>query len=180
MLRIASGRLAGRPVATLARSFNMDGWEEGAGEVDAVVAVNALCNLRPERLDGFYSVCRGLLRPRGMLLIQDPFGWLDGESPYGEAPFPRLAMGMLRDLMPHAGEAEEDGESLEEEKRASKARREKALAEARERGVRIAAGQSGYRFLSVERHVEAMRRAGLAAGPIWRKREFAVLLGLKP
>ena len=122
-----------------------------------------------------------MLRQGAMLLSQDPFGWADGESPYGEAAFPRLAGEFLRELMPWAAdESEDDRNRLADEKRAAEAKHKQALARARERGVIIPHDESGYQFLTVEWHVAAMRKAGLAAGCIWRKREFAVLCGIRP
>ncbi len=55
----------------------------------------------------------------------------------------------------------------------------KAIKEAEAEGVNVKKLQTGYNFLSSERHILALRAAGLAAGEIWRKREFAVVCGVK-
>lgn len=181
LLRIAAERVAGRGAATLVRSFNMDGWEEGVGEAHAIVSNNAIFNVRPERLDGFYKTCHGLLAPAGILLNQQAFAYSDGESPYGDAAFRQATRELLQSLFPGRPDmTQEQQDRLVEEHRRTKERQEKALAEARAAGVEILPDQSGYQFLTVERHLGSMRAAGLACGCIWRKREFAVLCGVKP
>jgi SAM-dependent methyltransferase len=181
MLRIAIERLPGRPVSTLVRSFNIDGWEQDLEPVHAIVSNNAIFCVRPERLDEFYRTCFGRLRGGGCLLNQQSFGFQDGESPYGAAPFPRLTRDWLPALFPERADlSPEEPQRLKREKQAAKEKHQQALAEAQARGIRIAPNQSAYHFLSVETHLAAMRRAGFAAGCMWRKREFAVVCGVKP
>ena len=180
MLRIASDRLAGRPVQTFARSFNMDGWEEDLGTVHGIVSNNALFHVRPERLDRFYATCHALLARDGILLNQQAFGYSDGESPYGNAPFPERMRDILASVLPDGPPmTEEDRTRLEEKRKGVSEKQAKAIAEARTIGVEVATGQTGYQFLSVERHLQSMRKAGFASGCIWRKREFAVVCGTK-
>lgn len=180
MLKIAAQRLARRPVTTLLRSFNLDGWHEGVGQVDAIVSNNAIFHVRPERLERFYAACHSLLRARGILLNQQSFGYSAGESPYGNAPFPRLMRELLRPLMPDRPRLSRAEEArLADEKKAAHARHRRALEKARSAGAKTPDDQSAYQFLSVERHLRAMRAAGFAAGCIWRKREFAVVCGVR-
>jgi SAM-dependent methyltransferase len=180
MLRAAVMRLADCPASALRRSFNMDGWDEGIGEFDLVVSNNAIFNVKPERLDGFYAICHKHLKPGGLLLNQQSFGYVDGESPHSDNPFPEELRAFLRKLMdPNPELSDEDRQRLDEEMQEARKRREAALAEAREQGVETGSDQSGYHFLSVEHHLKSMREAGLASGCIWRKREFAVLCGLR-
>jgi SAM-dependent methyltransferase len=180
MLRIAVKRLADKPVSALRRSFNLDGWEEGIGQFDAIVSNNAIFNVKPERLDGFYAICHRHLKRRGMLLNQQSFGYLDGESPYGDGPFPREVRELLQSLMPGKPSLSEEEEArMADEKKQAQKRREEAFAEARKQRVEIVPDQSGYHFLSVEHHLNSMRAAGFVAGCIWRKREFAVVCGVK-
>lgn len=180
MLRIATHRLAGRPVQAVVRSFNMDGWEEGLGTVDGIVSNNALFHLRPERLDGFYATCYALLMCDGFLLNHQSFGYSDGESPYGDAPFPQSMREVLASVLPASPPlTEADRTRLMREREEAAKKQAKAIAKARSAGLAVAEGQTGYQFLSVEHHLQSMRKAGFAAGCIWRKREFAVLCGRK-
>jgi SAM-dependent methyltransferase len=181
LLRIAEERLAGRAVTTLVRSFNMDGWHDGIQCVDAIVSNNALFHVRPERLEGFYASCFSLLKPGGVILNQQSFGYRDGESPYGNTPFPTAMRDVLTSVFPGMPTLSKDKlHAIEEEKKRAMERHAKALADAKAAGVEMKGGQSGYQFLSVERHLGAMRGAGLVAGCIWRKREFAVVCGVRP
>lgn len=181
LLDIAAKRVAGRGAATLVRSFNMDGWADGIGELDAIVSNNAIFNVRPQRLDGFYRACHGLLAPAGILLNQQAFAYSDGASPYSDAAFPRATRELLQSLFPGKPDmTQEQQDRLAEEHRRTKEEQEKALAEARAAGAEVLSDQSGYHFLTAERHLRCMRAAGLACGCIWRKREFAVLCGVKP
>lgn len=180
MLRVAARRLAGRSVQALVRSFNLKGWTKDMGPVDAIVSNNAVFNVVPERLDEFYAACQRLLVPDGFLLNQQPFGYADGESPYGEAVFPRAMRKLLLALFPDKPDLRPDAlRKQAQTNRQARARHQKALAKAKAAGARFVPGQSGYHFLSVERHLESMRKAGFACGCVWRKREFAVVCGVR-
>jgi SAM-dependent methyltransferase len=180
MLRIARQRLAGRPVETFHRSFNADGWDEGLGQFDAIVSNNALFHVRPARLAGFYRSCYGLLRRNGLLLNQQSFGWRAGASPYGEDAFSRFMRALPERILPALpGVDEQVRVRLDREKKEASRSQAAAIAEARSAGVEFARGHTGYQWLTVPAHLDAMRAAGFAAGCIWRKREFAALCGVK-
>jgi hypothetical protein len=68
---------------------------------------------------------------------------------------------------------------LERKKSKAKEKHQKALEEAKARGEYQENPTAAYQWLTAERHLEALRKAGFAAGEIWRKREFAVLMGVK-
>ena len=180
LLKIAESRLPSRRVATVHGSFNGPDWAHGLGDFDAVVSNNALFHVRPEKLDAFYESSYGLLRRDGLLLNQQSFAWDEGMSPYGEHPFARFIRGIPWLTMPKRPKlSEEEERRLEREDREARARHAKAIEEAKASGVEFAEDQTGYQFLTVERHLTAMRKAGFQATCVWRKREFAVVLGAK-
>lgn len=184
MLKIARERLASQDLATQVRSFNQDGWDDGltaAGPLAAIVSTNALFNLRPERLDGFYAACAQMLAPGGWLLTQQSFGWSHLENPQADKGFPAAAQRLLGAFFPGQPAMDASVQTVREtEKRAALARKDAAIAAAQATGAKMVLDQSGYHFLTVEEHVASLRKAGFQAGELWRKREFAVLLALKP
>jgi SAM-dependent methyltransferase len=180
MLGIAAGRLAGRRVSTVQRSFNTHGWDQGLGQFDAIVSNNALFHVRPGDLEAFYGCCYGLLRQDGLILNQQSLAWEEGTSPQGEHRFSRFMRRLPETILPSlSGVTEEARARLAREQEAADGRWSAAVEEAKEAGVEFAEGATGYQFLTVEAHLDALRRVGFAAGCIWRKREFAVLCGTK-
>ncbi len=182
LLGIARERLASRPkqVRVLQREFNARGWDRGTGKFDATVSNNALFCVRPRRLKQFYAACFGRLKSSGVLLNQQSFAFEGGRNPYGDDQFSRGLRGLPDSILPKLpGLTAAGARRLERRKRAAVKRHEKAVAEARAAGVSLPAEDMGYQWLTVERHLGALRAAGFAAGCIWRKREFAVLMALK-
>jgi len=180
MLRLAEQRLTDQSVRTVHRSFNMDGWDKGMGRFAAIVSNNALFHVRSENLRSFYGSCFGLLEADGFLLSQQSFAWEDGVTPYESCGFSAFMQRLPEPIMsslPHL--SERDRERLDREKAEASEQHARALDEAKAAGVEFMPGQTGYQFLTVEAHLEAMREAGFAAGCIWRKREFAVLCGVR-
>jgi len=180
LLSIARKRLAGRSVTAINRSFNADDWAAEIGRVDAIVSNNALFHLKPEGIGGFYAGCCGVLRPGGFLLNQQSFAWTASVPPHDGA-FPGPLRSRLQQALPSRETlSEEAEEALAREHRDARQRHQEAIRNARDSGVAIGDGYPPYQFVTVERHVNAMREAGLAAGTVWRKLEFAVICGLKP
>jgi len=182
ILKIARSRLGARAdrVRTFVRSFNMPNWDRGIGRFDAVVSNNALFHVRPHKLPAFYRACFARLRKDGILLNQQSFAYEDRASPYGDDPFALFTQKLPAGVLPQTpGLTAAAERRLQEEAREAAAEHSAALAEARAAGVRFADGQTGYQFLTVGHHIERMRKAGFQCGCIWRKREFAVVLGLK-
>lgn len=182
LLKIAAERLRPRAkrVRTVNRSFNIKGWEKGLGRFDAIASNNALFHVRPRKFKSFYRTCFSLLKRDGILLNQQSFAFVGDKSPYGDDAFSQFMRDLPGRIMPQmSGLTESDTRRLEKEKSEALATHRKALAEAKAAGVSFRSNQTGYHFLTVEKHLEAMRDAGFAAGCLWRKREFAVVAGVK-
>jgi SAM-dependent methyltransferase len=182
MLDIARRRLGstGFRAEVVHRSFNTTGWDDGLGPFDALVSNNALFHVRPRRLAGFYRACSGLLGDDGILLNQQSFAYEDRISPYGDDSFAAFVRGLPDHILPAAPLPSEPARGrLEREKSRAAHAHQKAISDAEAAGVEFARGQTGYQFLSEQKHLDLMRRAGFRAGSIWRKREFAVLLGTR-
>lgn len=181
LLAIAEQRLRSRGdrVRTVLRSYNKDHWDRGLGKFDAVVSNNSLFHVWPERLEGFYATCFGRLKKNGILLNQQAFAYEAGRSPYTDDPFAVFMRSLPENILPplpHLSAA--DKRRLRREQDEAQRKHRQALEQAKRSGVALPE-ERGYQFLTVERHLECMRAAGFAAGCIWRKREFAVLLGVK-
>jgi hypothetical protein len=71
-----------------------------------------------------------------------------------------------------------DLERLKIRKIAAGKRRLTEMEKARASGVEIAEADE-HQYLTAERHLECIRKAGFIAGSIWQKRDFAVLMGVK-
>jgi hypothetical protein len=181
LLRLAHERFTDKPdrIATAHRSFNQPGWTEGLGSFDIIASNNALFFLPPQSITSFYADAFALLSHDGMILNQQTFAWNDQESPYSDAPFSRFMRGIPPDIMSPTPQLDSEGrKKLAERQRAAVARNTAALEAAKERGERVTEASS-YHFVTAETHLAAMRAAGFAAGCIWRKREFAVVAGIK-
>ena len=170
-----------KEIETHNRSFNMPGWNEDLGKYNAIVSTNALFHILPENLDNFYGTCRELMLNQGFMLNLQSFGWENGINPYtSDNPFDVLMRSLPKSIMPQLStQLREDKEKLDESKKKIAEDTKKAVEEAKAAGVEFVEGQTGYQFLSVEHHLESMREAGFHAGCIWRKREFAVICGIK-
>jgi len=182
LLRIARERLASRAaqVRTVHRDFNTAGWDRGVGRFDAVVSNNALFCVEAGKLRRFYAACHRHLRRNGLLLNQQSFAFERRVSPCGDDSFSRNLRALPESILPKLpGLTRRQGRELERRKRAARAKHEKALAQARAAGVGMPTGNTGYQWLTVEHHLRVLRATGFAAGCIWRKREFAVLMALK-
>jgi SAM-dependent methyltransferase len=182
MLEIAERRLSACGVSfrTVHRSFNMAGWDGGLGAFDAIVSNNALFHVRPRRLAGFYRDSYALLRADGVLLNQQSFAYEGRVSPYGADPFAEFVRELPEHILPGAPVlSDSERARAEREKRDAKAAHEEAINRAQAAGTEFVSGQTSYQFLTAEKHLDLMRRAGFQAGSIWRKRDFAVLLGTR-
>lgn len=179
LLKIARSRLRSRKIKTFVRDFNARGWDSGLGKFDAVVSNNALFGVWPENLERFYGACFARLKRDGIMINQQSFSYESATNPYGDDRFSRFMRALPESILPKIpGMTRKERRRLEEEKRLALKEHRKALAEAKEAGT-VLAEERGYQWLTAERHLECMRKAGFACGPIWRKREFAVILGVK-
>ncbi|MFO8006958.1 MAG: class I SAM-dependent methyltransferase [Candidatus Brocadiia bacterium] len=180
MLDIARERLeeTGLEVSFLVRDFTRDGWARGLGGFEAVVSNNALFHLPPERLRGFYATACGLLADDGLLLNHQTFGRRDEQFAEALEQFPP-ALAYWREWSEQKRARAERCRRENEELLAAAEERQEAMREAR--GAGPAADELAYAglHLPAARHLEEMRRAGFAAGCIWRKMDSAVLAGVK-
>ncbi|MHC5039657.1 MAG: class I SAM-dependent methyltransferase [Planctomycetota bacterium] len=167
-------------IRTVHRSFNQSGWDAGLGKFDAIVSNNALFHVRPEKLDRFFQTCHGRLKKNGLFLNQQSFAFTEGTSPYGNDPFSRFLRKWPQTVLPKRPRMTK--KQLEKDaarQRAAVEAHKQAIREATAQGIVILQGQTGYHFLTVEKHLASMQNAGFLCGCIWRKREFGVILGLK-
>jgi SAM-dependent methyltransferase len=182
LLGIARARLASRRrrVKAVQRDFNSPGWDHGLGRFDAVVSNNALFCVAARRLAGFYAACHRRLKRNGLLLNQQSFGFERGSSPYEDESFGRALRALPESILPKLpGLTARARRGLERRKRLAVEKHQRALARARAAGVEVPGKLMDYQWLTVEQHLARLRRAGFAAGCIWRKREFAVLMAVK-
>ncbi len=182
LLKIAEARMKtqGKEIEAVNRSFNALRWDRGLGKFDAIVSNNALFHVRPRKLGAFFRACFSLLKKKGVLLNQQSFAYEGTESPYGKDPFPRFMQDLPGAILPQLSEASESEKPrLKKEWREMVSKHKEAVAEAEAAGIVFAKDQTGYRFVTAEKHLDCMRKAGFACGCIWRKREFAVVLGVK-
>ena len=182
LLRAAAARFVARAsqVTTLVRSYNADGWAEGLGKFDAIVSNNSLFHLRPQYLAAFYRECFAHLRRDGLFLNQQAFGYESRNRPTVPDAFSQFVQTMPDSILPQYASSMTQAElrRLKRKKIAAGRRRIRAMAQARGAGVEIGAADE-HQYLTADRHLACMRRAGFAAGCIWQKRDFAVLVGVK-
>ncbi len=183
MLDIAARRIRelGFEIECFQRSYNSPGWEEGMGTFDAVVSNNSIFHVRPELLSGFYAILHGILNENGLLLNQQSFAYEHPDFKDALAGFPDA-------LSPRRLLSEED---IEKAARlgvrqghlnaAAEEKREKEVERLRAEGHEVEEEEPAYANLHLPAtgHVACMRDAGFAAGCIWRKMEFGVLVGIK-
>ena len=181
LLEIARARLKSRAeqVRTFLRNVNSDKWDKGVGKFDAIVSNNALFCVWPERLEPFYEICFSRLKKNGIMLNQQCFVYESTQSPYGSGPVAGFMRSLPEAILPKIpNQTAADKQRLLKEKQAAQKGHEQALAALKLSGTRLPQ-ERGYTFLSAETHLRYMREAGFACAPIWRKREFAVILGVK-
>jgi len=181
LLEIAASRLKrrGSQVKTAYRSYQMTGWEQGLGKFDAIVSNNTPYPTDLRELGRFYRACFERLKKNGILLFQQPFSYAEGKPPYGSNPLSDFLRQLPSEILPsHPRLTKREQARLETEKREATARHRKAIAEAEASGV-VFPKETGWQFLTVPEHLVSLRSAGFEAGCIWRKRESAVLLGVK-
>jgi cyclopropane fatty-acyl-phospholipid synthase-like methyltransferase len=155
------------------------GWDNRLGRFDAIVSNNALFLVWPERLGCFYESCFARLKGNGIMLNQQSFAYEPEVSLYGNDPFPRFMQALPESILPRLPQqTAAERRRLAIEKRHAEEEHRRALERAEAAGVEFREDR-GYQFLTVQEHLQAMRRAGFACGCMWRKREFAVLLGVK-
>lgn len=182
LLKVAQDRFQSRAsqVVTVARSYNAEGWDKGLGKFDAIVSNNSLFHLRPQNLDGFYKACFERLKKNGLLLNQQAFGYESRSSPTVFDAFSQFVQTIPESILPQYPKAmtKTEMKRLKSKKIAAGKRRVRAMEKARASGVEIAEADE-HQYLTAERHLESMRKAGFTAGCIWQKRDFAVLMGVK-
>lgn len=182
LLEIAARRMneIKKQVKIFCRSYNSAAWARGLGKFDALLSNNSLFHVRPRKLGAFYRTCFGRLKKDGILINQQSFAYAGTTGPHADGPFENFIRSLPETILPPLpGLTKAVKRKLETEKRAAARKSDAAIAKAKESGVRFAQKQTGYNFLTVEKHLENMRHAGFEAGCIWRKREFAVVLGVK-
>jgi SAM-dependent methyltransferase len=183
MLDIARRRLAelGFEAQFLVRDFNLLGWHQGLGQFDVIVSNNALFHVSPDELGAFYQAAYGLLSRDGLLLNQQSFAYEQGD-------FAQAIRGLPCVLDPLAGLDDEERRLLDERVSRHKklcadaeALRRERLRQVRQTGGQVPQGPPPYAnlHLPASAHVAHMRAAGFVADCIWRKMEFAVLMGMK-
>lgn len=182
LLKTAEARFKSRAnqVSAFARSYNSVDWHDALGKFDAIVSNNSLFHLRPKNLKVFYRACFQSLKRNAILLNQQAFGYESNNSPSVVDTFSRFVQTIPECIMPQyqIPMTNDEIKSLRSKKIAAGKRRVRALEKARASGKRIAEADE-HQYLTAERHLEFMRKAGFTAGCIWQKRDFAVLVGVK-
>ena len=181
LLEIARARLKSRAeqVRTFLRNVNSNKWEKGVGKLDAIVSNNALFCVWPERLEPFYEICFSRLKKNGIMLNQQCFVYESTQSPYGSGPVAGFMRSLPEAILPKIpNQTAADKQRLSREKQAAQKRQQDALAALKRSGATMPQ-ERGYTFLTSDVHLQYMRAAGFACSCIWRKREFAVILGVK-
>ncbi len=183
MLDIAARRIRelGFEIECFQRSYNSPGWDEGMGTFDAVVSNNSIFHVRPELLSGFYAGLYGILNENGLLLNQQSFayehpGFKDALADFPDALSPRRLLSKEDiEKIQRLGVRQGQLNAVAEEKRGKEVERLRA------EGHEVEEEGPAYANLHVPAsgHVACMRDAGFAAGCIWRKMEFGVLVGIK-
>jgi 2-polyprenyl-3-methyl-5-hydroxy-6-metoxy-1,4-benzoquinol methylase len=182
LLKTAAARFESRSkqVSVVVRSYNSVDWSDDLGRFDAIVSNNSLFHLRPQKLKSFYQSCFALLKQNGILLNQQAFGYESENSPDVVDAFSQFVQTIPPSIMPQYQilMTAEEIKRLKRRKVAAGRRRVRAMEKARAAGKPIAEADE-HQYLTAERHLEYMRRAGFTAGSIWQKRDFAVLMGVK-
>lgn len=182
LLKVAETRFQSRPgrVRTVVRSYNSNEWDKGLGNFDAIVSNNSLFHLLPQNLGRFYKACYRRLKKNGILLNQQAFGYESQNNPAVVDTFSSFVQTLPRCILPQESKptTQRALRRLHEKKMAAGNRRTEAMERARASGVEIAEATE-HQYLTAERHLEEMRKAGFSAGVIWQKRDFAVLMGVK-
>jgi SAM-dependent methyltransferase len=182
LLKVAETRFKSRPgrVSTVIRSYNSEDWHDGLGNFDAIVSNNSLFHLQPRNLKMFYMACYQRLKKNGILLNQQAFGYESQNRPAVVDTFSAFVQTLPECILPQSPVSAMRGDMrrLKTKKMAAGKRRLKAIEKAHASGVEIASAEE-HQYLTAERHLEYMRKAGFSAGSIWQKRDFAVLMGVK-
>lgn len=182
LLQIASRRLKRwqTRLTTVHRSFSQSDLNHGLGRFAAIVSNNALYPLPRKKQIPFHRACHAMLKPGGLFLNQTPCAYSGADSPYGKDPFEHFVRQLPESILPNVSKRVRAlAGKIEMEKNAALARQRQALERAKAEGVHLPK-QEPWEFLSEAEHVANLRQAGYAAGCVWRKREFIVLLGVKP
>ena len=182
LLRAADGRFGSHAsqVTAVVRSYNSKDWDRGLGKFDAIVSNNSLFHLRPRNLASFYGACFKHLKKDGLFLNQQAFGYESRNSPSAYDAFSQFVQTIPKNILPEYSISMTKAEMkrLERKRTAAGRKRISAMEKAEASGVDIAESDE-HQYLTAERHLHRMRRAGFNAGCIWQKRDFAVLMGVK-
>ena len=181
LLEIASSRLSSfvSQVRTLHRSLCSANWDRGLGKFDAIVSNNVPFPVKPQGQRIFYQTCFARLKRNGIFLFQEPCAYSGTENPCGGDPLTDLLSSLPDGILPSSPHmAKRQQRKLETEKQNALAAHRAAIAEAEAKGIAFPP-ETGWEFATVETHLKSLRTAGFSAGCIWKKRESAVLLGVK-
>lgn len=181
LLEIAASRLAGHraQIRTRHRSIRSHDWDTGLGKFDAIVSNNVPFPVDPGGLVTFYQTCFTRLKRSGIFLFQEPCSYSNGCHPYGGDPLSDFVAALPPSILPSSPPmSRREQRRLEAEKRRAVAQHREAIARAEAAGIVFTKEQS-WQFVTVEEHLHSLREAGFSPGCIWKKRESAVLLGIK-
>jgi cyclopropane fatty-acyl-phospholipid synthase-like methyltransferase len=182
LLKVAEARFESRAsqVTAIVGSYNSHEWDRGLGKFDAIVSNNSLFHLHPQNLESFYSKCFEHLNENGLILNQQAFGYESHNSSSVYDAFSEFVQRIPESILPQypVSVTTADLERLKIRKIAAGKRRLTEMEKARALGVEIAEADE-HQYLTAERHLECIRKAGFIAGSIWQKRDFAVLMGVK-
>jgi len=181
LLAIAGSRLAACKGLVRARhlSIRSSDWDTGLGKFDAIVSNNVPFPVEPEELLAFYRTCFERLKKNGIFLFQEPCSYSKGRHPYGGDPFSDFVTALPAGILPASPPmSPRQRNRLDAEKRKAGAQHREAIARAEAEGI-VFPKEQGWRFVTVENHLRSLRETGFQAGCIWKKRESAVLLGVK-
>jgi len=159
----------------------MSSWNENLGKFNAIVSTNSLFHVLPDSLYEFYKTCFELILNDGFILNFQSFAWNNDINLYSSnKPFEKFMRGLPKSILPQLpSQTDEEKKQLTEKGKIIHEQTKKAIEDAKNAGVEFDENQTGYQFLTVEHHLESMKKAGFNSGCIWRKREFAVICGIK-
>lgn len=180
MLDIAAKRLseAGHKPDLYRRSFNSPNWHEDLGKFDAIISNNAIFNMKPELLPEFYKAAYGLLHGAGVLMNQQAFGYETPKFKDALKNFPPALSPLKLLTAEQLTQVAEIKQAEAQQRKVNEVR----IAEMKKAGQKfVDADAVGYASLHIpaSAHVQYLNDAGFTADCIWRKMEFAIVVGLK-
>ena len=115
----------------------------------------------------------------GIFLFQEPCSYSGTANPYGGNPLSDFLSGLPSSILPGSPPvSQRERKRLEAEKQQAVAKHRESIAQARADGI-VFPPETGWQFVTVDTHLESLRKVGFVPGCIWKKKASAVVLGVK-